>query len=313
MKPSSASTLPELALMCVRPAIATVAVVAALLLGGCVGVANSPAPAAQARSAEPGPQGSEDGASGRELWLIPSQRQGLLMRAYLFRPPGDGPFRLAVINHGSQQRLQLRRAMAMPAFDHLTEWFLARGYVVVLPQRPGHGETGGPYLEDDGFCEAPNYARAGNATADSIAAAVDFMTRQPFIRPDGVVVVGHSAGGWGALALASRNPPAVAAVINLSGGRGGHDRNRPFRNCAPDRLVAVAGDYGRTARLPSLWLYASNDTYFPPDLSGRMAEAYKSAGGAVEYHLLSPVGEEGHGLAQASTDWAPYIEAFLKR
>jgi dienelactone hydrolase len=235
------------------------------------------------------------------------------MRAYLFRPAGEGPFPLAVINHGSEQDPRRRATMAMPSFDAMTRWFLERGYAVLLPQRPGHGATGGPYLENEGFCEVPNFVRAGNATADSIAGAVEFMTGQPFIRPSGVVVVGHSAGGWGAVALAARNLPAVAAVISLSGGRGGHDRGRPLHNCGPDRLVAAAAAYGRTARVPSLWLYAANDTYFPPELSARMAAAYEKAGGAVEYHRLPPVGVEGHELAHGSTDWSPFMATFLAR
>jgi alpha-beta hydrolase superfamily lysophospholipase len=31
----------------------------------------------------------------------------------------------------------------MPEFRGLTDWFLGRGYAVLLPQRPGHGATGG--------------------------------------------------------------------------------------------------------------------------------------------------------------------------
>jgi hypothetical protein len=65
--------------------------------------------------------------------------------------------------------------------------------------------------------------------------------------------------------------------------------------------------------VPSLWLYAANDTYFPPELSARMAAAYETAGGAVEYHRLPPVGVEGHELAHGSTDWSPFMATFLAR
>ncbi len=295
-----------------RGATAVAAVFAACLLAACVDQSNAPPASALSAVAGPGSQGSADPQTGRELWLVPSQRPGLMMRAYLFRPPGEGPFRLAVINHGSETDPGKRAALVMPTFDRLTAWFVARGYAVLVPQRPGHGQTGGPYLEDEGLCEFANYTRAGNATADSIAAAIDYMTKQPFIRPDGVVAVGNSAGGWGVVALAARNPPAVSAVISLSGGRGGHNGGRALHNCAPNRLVSAADAYGRTARVPSLWLYASNDTYFPPELSRRMADAFEAAGGTVEYHLLPPIGSEGHTLALDSTAWAPYFAAFLK-
>jgi dienelactone hydrolase len=279
------------------------------VLAGCAGNGVSLAPAATL-----GPQGGEAADSRRQLWLVPSAQPGLPMRAYLYRPPGPGPFRLAIVAHGSEQDARLRAAMAMPRFDALTAWLVDRGYAVLLPQRPGHGETGGPYLEDQGGCASADFRAAGLAVADSIAAAVGFMAAQPFVEKTGVVVVGNSAGGWGALALASRNPAEVAAIVNFSGGRGGHDRNRPLQNCAPERLVAAAGDYGRTARLPSLWLYAANDTYFPPELSGRMADAYRRAGGTVDYRLLPAVAGDGHALIQTAGDaaaWKPYLEAFL--
>jgi dienelactone hydrolase len=206
--------------------------------------------------------------------------------------------------------------MPMPQFPALTEWFVARGYAVLVPQRPGHGETGGRYLEDQGRCSNANFEKSGRATADSIAAAIDFMAGQGFIKPDGIVVVGNSAGGWGALALAGRNPPNVRAVINFSGGRGGRNLGKAGRNCSPGKLVAAAGAFGRAARIPSLWLYAENDSYFAPDLSTRIVDAYRAAGGTVEFHLLPAVAAEGHNLIQTSgpaASWAPYVETFLSR
>jgi dienelactone hydrolase len=272
-------------------------VVAALAFGGVVG--SGPAPAAGA-------------VTGHDI-LIPASVGGVSMHAKLFLPAGSGPFPLAVVNHGSEEDSWGRATMNMPSFPGITDWFLSRGYAVVLPLRPGNGETGGPYLEAQGQCANADFLKAGNGTADSIAAAIAYMVKQPHIRPAGVIVVGNSAGGWGALALASRNPPGVAAVIAFAPGRGGHQYNRPNDNCSPERLVASAAAFGKTARIPSLWLYAANDTYFPPDLSRRLADAYRDAGGKVEYNLLPPVGREGHGLimADGAATWAPYLEGFL--
>jgi dienelactone hydrolase len=230
----------------IRRAGIAIALVLWATLSGCMAVVDPSIPA-NASAVAPGPAGPEGADSRRQLWMIPSSESGLLMRATLLRPAGPGPFSLAVVNHGSEQDAARRALMQMPEFKSVTEWFLQRGFAVLLPQRPGHGETGGPYLENQGACGSANYKRAGDTTADSIAAAVDFMARQPFVRPTGVVVVGNSAGGWGAIALAGRNPAGVAAVINFAGGRGGRDFNRPGRNCSPERLVAAAARHRLSA------------------------------------------------------------------
>jgi dienelactone hydrolase len=295
-----------------------VAAFACLFLAGCMGIGDggSSGTGSAAVGNLAGPQGAEEGSGRKQLWLIPSPQSGRMMRATLYRPAGDGPFPLAVVNHGSDQDGPARARMAMPQFDTITNWMLARGYAVLLPQRPGHGQTGGSYLEDQGICEAPNYIGAGERTADSIEAAITFMTTQPFIKAKGVIVIGHSAGAWGGLALAARNPKNVSAIVNFAGGRGGRNRGKAGENCAPDRLVAAAGTFGRTARIPTLWLYAENDSYFPPPLARRLADAYTAAGGKAEFHLLRRLGEEGHFYIKGEGDqagWAAPLAAFLSQ
>jgi dienelactone hydrolase len=264
----------------------------------------------------PGPQGPRDGPTRREPWFIPLPGERLLMHATVMRPPGAGPFPLAVINHGSSQSSYLRATATASDYPYVSQWFLDRGFAVVLPLRPGHGETGGPYFEDQGRCENADYRKAGLATADSIQAAIDYLTAQPFVRKSGVVVAGQSAGGWGALALASRNPPMVTAAINFAGGRGGRADDLPNHNCVPERLIAAAGEFGRTARVPTLWLYARNDSYFPPSLSKQMHQSFAAAGGTAEFHLLPALGAEGHMLTQSADTaslWRPIVEGFLAR
>ena len=291
-----------------------IAALAALLLTAFAATAAGAEDFAGGRTVA-GPQGAPIGDFYRQLWLIPLPGQRLLMHTFVLRPQGGGPFPLAVINHGSDQNSVLRAHFTLADYHKLAYWFLARGYAVALPIRPGHGATGGPYFEDQGRCSDPHYRQSGIATANSIQAAIDYLTAQPFVRKSGVVVVGQSAGGWGSLALASRDPPQVSAVINFAGGRGGRVNDRPNTNCVPDRLVTAAGAFGRSARIPTLWLYARNDSYFAPALSKRMFAAYRRAGGVAVYHLLPPVGADGHIMINnnaAIALWAPLAERFLQ-
>jgi dienelactone hydrolase len=262
-----------------------------------------------------GPQGPEEGVIRRQSWLIPAQDRATMMKTTVFRPPGAGPFPLAVINHGSTQNELLRAQYPLPEYRILTEWLVKHGYAVAVPQRPGHGATGGRYLEDQGSCADADFRKSGLNTAASIAAVIDTMSYQPFIRKTDAIAIGQSAGGWGALALATQYMKPLKAVVAFAPGRGGHINGVAGNNCAPGRLVEAAHSFGEKARVPTLWFYAENDSYFPPRLSKRLVEAFRLAGGRAEFHLLPPVGRDGHTMinsAEAAALWEPMLEKFLK-
>jgi dienelactone hydrolase len=261
----------------------------------------------------PAPSGNQPGEPLRLTLTIPLPQPQVSMPTILVRPQGPGPFPLAVINHGSAESAELRAAFVQPSYDSAVQWFVARGYAVALPLRPGHGRAGGPYLESNGPCANPDFRKAGLATADSIEAAIRFLLTRPFLRKTGVVVVGHSAGGFGALALAGRNPREVSAIIAFAPGRGGRINGRPNSNCAPERLVEAARGFGATARVPVLSIVAINDTVIGPDLARRLTAAYRDAGGRIDFRLLPAFGNEGHALFEQGMDlWAPLVEEFLK-
>ena len=272
-------------------------------------IAWTSAGAAQATAdAGPGP--------AQELhWLIPYPGTSVSMHSTMRLPMGKGPFPLVVISHGTSESERLRHEYAAPAFDVVSSWFLKRGYAVLLPQRPGHGETGGPYLESSGSCDEALFEQAGNATADAVKIAIDYAMGYPFVQRAPVLLVGHSGGAWGSLALSAADPQLVRAVINFSGGRGGHSYGLPNRNCAPERLVRAAAVYGRQNNVKTLWLYSANDSFFGPALSQEMADAFRGAGGSVEYHLLPPIPDDGHYLIfriEAVPTWGPILDKFLK-
>jgi dienelactone hydrolase len=80
-------------------------------------------------------------------------------------------------------------------FEAAALWFVRQGFVVAAPQRPGHGETGGVFLEDEGDCSAAAFLAVGRAGAADIAKAIDYTANQSFVRSDHVIVVGRSVGG----------------------------------------------------------------------------------------------------------------------
>src|ERR1700751_4057746 len=175
-----------------------------------------------------------------ELWAIPST---IPMLAYMIRPAGDGPFPLLVMNHGVSLDPKERSYFPAIEFRDAALWFSKQGYVVVAPLRPGYGSTAieiperglfGLFFSGVGDCSDANFRDAGLAIASLNMWVIDYMSVQPFIKRDDVVVVGQSGGGWGAIALASQNPKSVRAMIGFESGRGGHLNGKPNNNCAPD-------------------------------------------------------------------------------
>lgn len=275
-----------------------------------------------------GPFGPKGARMDEQLWLMPSGDPDTALRATVFRPvelaAGRGdisgraaqPMRrpLVIINHGTDESTRL--AVSMPIYYWLSRWFVERGYVVALPQRRGHGATGGPLAEAVGDCLRPDHMRSGLVAASDIEAVASYMAAQPFIIPDKTIVVGISTGGWASLALASEDVPSVRAVVNFAGGRGGHAFGFANRVCDEAQLIDAARQFGAKAKIPTIWFYSQNDSYFGPQLAQAMSHAWRDAGGSVDFHLLPPYGSEGHGIADDYAGWqiwGPSLEKFLAK
>jgi dienelactone hydrolase len=258
-----------------------------------------------------------------EVWALPLPLPTI---AYVVRPIGDGPFPLAIMNHGVSLDPVQRGFFPLVEFRDAAMWFARRGYMVVAPSGSGYGAAAveakdvglfsGVFFSKFGKCRNPNFRDAGLAVAKLNLWIIEYMSRLKRVEPDNVIVVGQSAGGWAAIALSSVNPPPVKAIITFAAGRGGVVDGKPNNNCAPAKLVEATGEFGRTSRVPMLWLYVENDTYFGPELSNRMHAAFTAAGGNAEYHLFPPHGSDGHffvDAADAVPIWSPLVAAFLDR
>jgi len=255
-----------------------------------------------------------------EIWALPLP---LPMFAYLVRPVGDGPFPLVIMNHGVSLDSTQRSFFPLVEFRDAAKWFARRGYFVVAPVGSGYGASAidipehgiyGPFFSKVGKCSNPNFRAPGLAVAQVDLWIIDYLAAEKRIVPKDVIVVGQSAGGWASIALSSLNPPTVKAIITFAAGRGGRVDNKPNNNCAPDKLVETTGEFGRTSRVPMLWIYIENDTFFGPALSKRMHEAFTASGGKAEYHLVPPFGNDGHffiGSPDAIPIWSPLVAKFL--
>src|SRR5437016_4594475 len=80
-----------------------------------------------------GAQGAEGEPNRLQQWLVPSPDPGHPSHAALFRPPGDGPFPLALIAHASTQNVLRRAQMLQPEYRALAGFLVARGFAVLVP------------------------------------------------------------------------------------------------------------------------------------------------------------------------------------
>src|SRR6516225_2890361 len=98
-----------------------------------------------------------------EIWALPLT---LPTVAYVVRPVGDGPFPLAVMNHGVSLNARERSFFPLVEFRDAAMWFARRGYLVVAPSGSGYGggaldipERGifSVFFSKIGSCDNPNF------------------------------------------------------------------------------------------------------------------------------------------------------------
>jgi pimeloyl-ACP methyl ester carboxylesterase len=269
---------------------------------------------ATAQERKPGPLGPMTGEFREQEWLIPWERAGRtwLAHAKIFRPSGDAPRPLVLIAHGAPISSKDNAAMRPSWADAQARWFAAQSFAVVVPVRRGYGLSDGPVQEGYRSCDNPDYAVAGSTTANDIQGILAYMATQPYVDAIRTVVVGQSAGGWGTVALAARNPKGVVAIINFAGGRGGGHETP----CVPQRLVEAATQFGRSAKTPMLWISSENDKLFSADHQRRMFAGFARGAQRAEQRILGPFRNDGHALFSNPAGmamWTPVVSEFLSR
>jgi dienelactone hydrolase len=231
--------------------------------------------------------------------------------ALVVRPDSPGPFPLALISNGMPRNGADIPKERPEAYSSAAITFAQHGYAAVVVLRSGYGRSGGPFQEALGPCTDRNYLKAGAEGGADVTAAVARLRTEPWVDPGRVVLVGHSMGGFAALAAAASNPEGVVGVISFAGAVGSA---RPDFVCQPDRLIEADRAFGRTTHVPGLWIFGENDHFFAPDLVRHMFDAYAAGGASVSLFQAPPIGRDGHLLifAPAETAWWPQVATFLE-
>lgn len=246
-----------------------------------------------------------------QIPLTISGSRPLELEALVVRPDDELTHPLAVINHGSPRDRSDRPAMTPYRMWSQAIAFARRGWVAVAFMRRGYGHSQGEWAESYGSCSDPDYAAAGRAGASDIAAVARFMSGQSYVSKGRWISVGHSAGAFATVALSADPPRDLAAAIAFAPGRGS---TAPDAVCGEKQLVSAFAQYGRTSRVPLLWVSADNDHFFGPRLVPLLTGAFSNAGGNVTFVKAPAFGEDGHQLFSTASGvpiWSPIVDRFL--
>jgi hypothetical protein len=79
-------------------------------------------------------------------------------------------------------------------------------------------------------------------------------------------------------------------------------------------MASAFAIYAKTTRIPSLWFYTENDSYFSPTVAGRAYDEYRKGGGQARLIALPAFKRDGHGLFadfEGRALWVGEVERFL--
>jgi dienelactone hydrolase len=251
----------------------------------------------------------------KEMWVrVPMAfPNGLDVLEVYMELPGRHP--LVVLTHGTSGEPDVRAHVTPWGQYSQALWFAERGYVVLVVVRRGYGRSGGQQDSANGGCgsRSGSFYETGEASADDLRAVMDFARSLPEVDAATIVSAGVSTGGFAQVALSADPPKGLKAAISFAGGRGGDGHEN---NCNLDGLIDAFHDFGKEAHkhgdLPMLWIYSQNDHWFTPAMAQQFDAAYKKGGGANQFVMAPPDGDDGHHLYGHVAAWSDTVNAFLK-
>jgi dienelactone hydrolase len=227
----------------------------------------------------------------------------------------EGKLSVAMIAHGKPKDFQMplmRPELYLPQARDLAY----RGYLTAVVSRRGYGRSDGlpgmasltPYAS----CEKPDLTKAFDAEADDLEQVLKVIAERPDADGSRMIAIGESVGGASVLALAARQPQGLVGVVNISGGVQNYG---PSGKClGREAMVPAMTAFGASTKVPTLWVYAENDSLFSPDLVSDMRDAFAEAGARVKLKMVPPLQIDGHAMfgdANGRVAWLIALDSFL--
>jgi dienelactone hydrolase len=254
----------------------------------------------------------------RTFLTVQNDKGRFRLEALVVKPAkADGRLPIALITHGKNAKAAENQALRADMMLPQARDFAARGWLAVVVLRRGYGQSDGLPGVSRGAaymaCENADLARGFEVEADDLDGALKVVAARPDADGSRAIAIGQSLGGGVVLAFAARRPAGLLGVVNVSGGA--WRTNGEGNVCQHTDLVAAMATLGARTRIPTLWLYAENDSLFPPELVARMRDAYAASGGRAELRMFPPVVHDGHRLFAdfgGRVKWLRAVDGFLQ-
>jgi dienelactone hydrolase len=218
-----------------------------------------------------------------------------------------------LFSHGRAGTDQERASFGRSSERKNSEYFISKGFAVILPTRMGYGVSGGPDAEYSGACGSKNYLEARKVSVGQSKQVLNHVLDFSYIDKSKGIVVGQSVGGFTTIGLSAENVPGLKGAINFAGGDGGDPKQFPERPCSEHLIKDTFAKYGALNKVPTLWLYSVNDKFWGEQLPKDWFAAFQKAGGKGQFISLPAYKEDGHSIFRGDLNaWKNDFEKFIK-
>jgi carboxymethylenebutenolidase len=241
--------------------------------------------------------------------LVSFRGGDLVLRGFLYKPEGAGPFPAIIWNHGSEK---------LPGQQpELARFYTKLGFVFFLPHRHGHGQSPGAYIQDliekyaaivkDRTLFQKYVVRLHEEYNRDVVAAVEWLKGQPFVDQQRLVMSGCSYGGIQTLLTAEKGLGVRAFVPFAPAAKSW--ANTELRK----RLLEAV----LTAKAPLFLIQAQNDySLGPSEVLGPMIQQKGPPNQATTYPPYGTTPQEGHWdfatKEGGAAIWGQDVLAFFK-
>ena len=219
-----------------------------------------------------------------------------------------------LFSHGRAGTDQERASFGRSSYKNISEYYISKGFVVILPTRIGYGVSGGPDAEfSGGSCQNKNYTESVKVVADQSKQVLNHVFDFGYIDKSKGIVVGQSAGGISSIGLSAENISGLKGAINFAGGNGGDPAKQSGKPCSEYAIKETFAKYGAGNKVPTLWLYSVNDKYWGEQLPKDWFAAFQKAGGKGQFISLPAFKDDGHLIYGGNRNaWKNDFEKFIK-